>query len=732
MEPILRLLRRRNAPTLLLLGIALYCLLSGLTASVRGLTTSDLLPGILLGGALTLGLVKSRFNGMQAAGLYVPLGIGLGLMRVGGLLPILGRLILSLFQKDEWNALNAALGSLAGRLALWLTGLTQGVQVEDPLTRGLVWSLIAWLLTGWAAWFTLRRRDPLTGLAPALALLAGVINYVRGDLWLVWTQISAALLLMGLTHYEAHLTEWLRTRTDYAESIGQDTAFAVLLVATAALSLAALMATLDPREMLQKWHESTSDQSLAKTFGLEAAKDPGLGQISVKGGLPRRQLVGLPPDRAHDTILIIHTDAPPDQIYWRGATYDTYTGSGWANTPVTPLEMPANAILSEGSSPETFTFELTSPGNIYWPGQLVSIDQPIAALWRIPPPNGDLFWAKTDAKTYIVRAERTTPDANTLRAAPPTLPAEIRARYLALPDNLPERVYDLARDLTASSATPYDRAIAIQAYLRTFPYSTNVPLPPPGRDVADYFLFDLQTGYCDYYATAMTVLARAAGLPARLVAGYATGSYDNIQKRYVVSAQDAHSWVEIYFSGIGWVEFEPTASLPAPTRDEAQGVESALPPPTIKSTLTRLKEMLVTLAIQWLRASLVLIPTLLALFWCYQLLERWYYTHLPGPRAIDSIYRAARRRAAKLLPAPSAHLTPQEFTAALEGSIARLSSNPRIRPFWNPVLPNLNQLSQVYIQNTFTAHPVSPVEQKKAILAWQSIRWRLWFVRPAK
>jgi transglutaminase-like putative cysteine protease len=81
-------------------------------------------------------------------------------------------------------------------------------------------------------------------------------------------------------------------------------------------------------------------------------------------------------------------------------------------------------------------------------------------------------------------------------------------------------VLALARDLTATEPTPFDRARAIEAYLRTYPYTLDLPSPKLDRDVVDYFLFDLRQGYCDYYATSMVVLARAAGLPARLAVGY--------------------------------------------------------------------------------------------------------------------------------------------------------------------------------------------------------------------
>jgi hypothetical protein len=124
------------------------------------------------------------------------------------------------------------------------------------------------------------------------------------------------------------------------------------------------------------------------------------------------------------------------------------------------------------------------------------------------------------------------------------LSRSIRNRY-PLCHSIPPRVMMLAREITAAATTPYDRARAIESYLRAFPYTLDLPAPPPQRDVADYFLFDLQKGYCDYYATAMVVMARAADLPARLGTGYAEGRYDINTARYTITEADAHSWVEV-------------------------------------------------------------------------------------------------------------------------------------------------------------------------------------------
>jgi transglutaminase-like putative cysteine protease len=161
-------------------------------------------------------------------------------------------------------------------------------------------------------------------------------------------------------------------------------------------------------------------------------------------------------------------------------------------------------------------------------------------------------------------------------AAP--VPAGLAEQYLALPADLPSRVVELARDVVGDAATRYDAARRLEAYLRTYPYNEDLPAPPDDRDLVDYFLFERQEGYCDYYASALAVMARSVGVPARLATGYAQGTYDHDARRWVVTEQEGHSWVEVYFDGIGWVEFEPTAGEAALERAGGEATPGALPP----------------------------------------------------------------------------------------------------------------------------------------------------------
>ena len=146
-----------------------------------------------------------------------------------------------------------------------------------------------------------------------------------------------------------------------------------------------------------------------------------------------------------------------------------------------------------------------------------------------------------------------------LRSAGTEYPENVRASYLQLPA-LDSRIPALAQSITAKSATPVDKAIAIEAYLRTrYAYTLDLA-GKPGKDPLAYFLFQKRAGHCEYFASAMAVMLRTLGIPSREVNGFLPGEYNSLGGDYIVRASDAHSWVEAYFPGSGWVVFDPTPS----------------------------------------------------------------------------------------------------------------------------------------------------------------------------
>lgn len=135
--------------------------------------------------------------------------------------------------------------------------------------------------------------------------------------------------------------------------------------------------------------------------------------------------------------------------------------------------------------------------------------------------------------------------------------------YTQLPQNISERVYNLAQSITEGKESHYDKALAIEQYFHNsdYVYELNPPRIPSGADAIDFFLFESRKGFCIHYASAMVVLARACGLPARYSEGYVADEFDSSIGRFVVRDKDAHAFPEIYIPGYGWMVFEPTVSV---------------------------------------------------------------------------------------------------------------------------------------------------------------------------
>ena len=157
---------------------------------------------------------------------------------------------------------------------------------------------------------------------------------------------------------------------------------------------------------------------------------------------------------------------------------------------------------------------------------------------------------------YAAESELGDPDASELRLAPNTVPGQLTP-YLTLPP-LDIRISKLAEEITASAPNNYDKAVVIERYLRTrFGYTLDLPRTSQ-RDPLAHFLFERKKGHCEYFASSMAVMLRTLRIPSRIVTGFRGGEFNDLTGQYVVRASNAHSWVEAYFPGNGWVSFDPT------------------------------------------------------------------------------------------------------------------------------------------------------------------------------
>jgi transglutaminase-like putative cysteine protease len=437
------------------------------------------------------------------------------------------------------------------------------------------------------------------------------------------------------------------------------------------------------------------------------------------------------------------SDSPaPIPYYWRSMTYENYNGFGWTNSGAAIAEVLAGKALLESKHADyrlvrqTFRFPSGASGALYWTNTLLRVDVPIHAAWRSragpdDPTDifgeGDLLSASTLSDGYTAESLRLEVSDANLRGAPATYPAGIRKRYLELPASIPERVLALARNLTATAATPYDRALAIEAYLRRFPYFLEAPPPPPRRDAVDYFIFDLRKGYCDYYATAMVVLSRAAGLPARFVTGYSSGSYDPESVSYKVTEANAHSWAEIYFPGIGWVEFEPTASQPLPSRQGQGQPEALLPETTVRPE--SLAEQALIYVLRLRPGLLGIVAIVFVLLWVWTPAASMLLAHFRPEQAVGRFYRGIRRTARSLTGPLPVSQTAHEYAAALSLKLYQLEKQ---NPFGHWIVPahdELGYLTDLYTSSLFTVNRPDRTQLAEAARAWIRLRGRLLLAR---
>ena len=263
-------------------------------------------------------------------------------------------------------------------------------------------------------------------------------------------------------------------------------------------------------------------------------------------------------------------------VKWRGVTLNSFNGKRWFNDNSDRISVPGEGyqrfvipppegwehrphhplryrVLRAALSTDVL-FAAAEPRELSGV-RLLSVDE-TGSLHN--PQNLSVPFA------YDVISDTGLPPARELARSPAQYPDEIRLVYLRLPHTLDPRVSELARTLTASAANNYDRAVAIQSYLRNnFQYTLDPPEIEPADPVGS-FLFRSKSGYCEYFAAAMAVMLRTLNVPSRLVNGFQTGSYNRIGKDFVVRARDAHSWVEVYFTGYGWIPFDPTPADPHP------------------------------------------------------------------------------------------------------------------------------------------------------------------------
>jgi transglutaminase-like putative cysteine protease len=487
---------------------------------------------------------------------------------------------------------------LVGRQVEWLQKLFDGGTSRDGIVFVIQTTAVFWLLGYLAGWFTFRRTYVWRVVIPIGVVLLSVVYYYNGPKpLLVYLAIYTllALLFVAITYLNGEENRWRNEAVRYDRAIQFDFLRAGLLAALLALlmawSLPGMKANAGFSEALTDaggpWRsfQDTWTRLFSSLRSYGAGTSDPYADTMVLGG----------PRTVGNTLVmdVRVSQELPYGVYWQAIAYDTYVNGGWRVVesdvePVThfPDDGPLNLPTIQGREviTQTVTNYLPNSSFLYAAPEVLSTDRQMFVDATYDEQGQTLVTALRSrfilrqGDQYQVASRVSTADATTLRVASTDYPQWVRDRYLQLPDTVTPRTLDLATQLAGAQANPYDKAIAVRDYLRAnIDYNDQIAAAPEGVEPLDYVLFDLKQGYCTYYASAMAVMLRSQGVPARVVSGYALGEYDPTAQNYRVRAVNAHTWVEVYFPDYGWIHFEPTQSIPVVERPTSGSGETAEP-----------------------------------------------------------------------------------------------------------------------------------------------------------
>lgn len=546
----------------------------------RGIEDSTLIRGVVLAiTMLSVGAVAAvgGVDAPTAVGslVLVPLGSWLAYRRrrasntwlkvllAAGLLAALGAFLLRVQQVRSVDEARVTLGSLF----VWVQALHS---FDLPRRRDLAFSVMASVaLMAEAGSLSLDAGFGLL-LVPYAALVA---------LWLYLSDHARARAEAGPTR--------LRRRTPSvgpAALVGPARTLAASLAVVLAASAAVFLAT--PR--LPGTRVIAPPFSLVRRVAVPgfsgAVLNPDLSAQAGSGAGEAVRGVGYPGFGSEVDLRIrgilsdrlIMRVRSPQAAFWRGQAYDTFDGTTWTapDPQITEvgrgfedaIDIPSRdpSLAPTRTLIQTFyivrrqpniVFAAFEPREVYFPAARLAVD-------RFGSVRSPIILEPETIYSVISEVPVTSPAM--LRASPaPTGDASLQ-RYTQLPADLPDRVVALAHRITDPEPTTYDKVMAIQRWLQTRTrYRIDIPPDPPGVDAVDHFLFGRREGYCEHIASAMAIMLRAVGIPARFVVGFDAGEHNLFTGYFDVRESDAHSWVEVYYPGVGWVIYDPTHGVPA-------------------------------------------------------------------------------------------------------------------------------------------------------------------------
>lgn len=559
----------------------------------------------LLGTILGLSLGISIFKRFWVVVLAVMYGLVLIPWQIG----------LTLDPEIAWRD---RLVNLWGRLGVVIQELFTRKPVTDNLLFLSLMALLFWSLAIYAGYILLREGNPWKVIIPG-GIAAFVIHSFDPLLvsrsWYLAFYLFFALLFVARMVYLKNKSTWKESHTHTPPDMGFDFSRVALVLSMVLVFFAWNVPVLAEsfRPAAEIWQTAskpwlTTKDRLGFMFASLRAS-VGLVQNFYGNTLP----LGLGSPLSDQVIMEVEAPTDPPngyRFYWEARTYDTYENNLWTTDlkvfhELTPDSVDINQPGVAVRPIVTATFFPHVPiSNLYTVPAPLWVNLSTQAYMNVNP-DGTVDFGSLMSKGFVHPGEqytmRSAIDALTitqLKNAGTSYPQWVLDGYLQLPRNITPRTRELADDIATGLSNPYDIANAVTEYLRNnIVYNLSIDPPPPNQERIDWFLFDYQSGFCNYYASAEVILLRSLGIPTRMAVGFAQGirevppiqelppvgtgpniPYEQISETstYVVRQKDAHAWPEVYFPEIGWVIFEPTVAQPElfrPTGDTASNAD---------------------------------------------------------------------------------------------------------------------------------------------------------------
>ncbi len=482
-------------------------------------------------------------------------------------------------------------GAFISGLRLWFHIAISGGASNDDSIFLLFITTLGFLLAYASAWLVFRTRSPwLMIVANAVVLLINLNNVQSGYVVFLIVFLIASLLLLLRFNLHESVQSWRRNGLRYGDDLGWDFMQAGALISIGVLIFAWLL----------PWgYINSAAAQLWNTRSNPYVQLEGLWNrlVSVSGGFTPANhgnfadalALGGNPNLNNVVVFIVKSDDGTQ--YLASRSFEAYDGRNWTDGPTYSLPVNADQPINSESAlwhPVHQTITVVNPPGeqspyLFGASQIGSVNQP-ATVVTSANTGSVVTWLSRNGnlaagERYKVTSYVSSADLQALRSVPlpansPSLPPNydgppplyyydpgLLNTYLQHPDNLDPNILRLAQSIVtnAHATTMYDKALALEGYLHSnYKYNVNVNLPP-GQEGVSWFLFRSgNQGFCNYFASAMTIMARLLGMPARVVDGYTNGQYDPKHNEWTIRGVDAHLWTQIYFAGYGWINFEPS------------------------------------------------------------------------------------------------------------------------------------------------------------------------------